>query len=291
MTHTVPQLARRVALGAGFAAVVALAPLAAQAPARVTFDAASVKPNDGSTPGQGIRLQPGGRFNVINMPVRTLITFAYQLQQHQLVGGPSWINDDRFDIVAKIEGDQAGPPAPGQPDRAMLALRSLLEDRFRLAVHRETREQDVYAMTLVKPGQPGPMLKTAVNDCSAEAMAARRAAPPDPAQKPFFCGLQLRGPGRFVLSGMPLSFYANTLANQVGRFVVDRTGLDGRWDFELTAAPAPPGGQLVDAVPGGPDSPPHLFTALREQLGIKLDPAKADVDVLVIDRVEKPTAD
>ena len=289
------RLTPRVALAIGFATttalVAALAPLAAQTPPRVAFEAASVKPNDGSTPGQGIRLQPGGRFNVINMPVRTLITFAYQLQQHQLVGGPSWINDDRFDIVAKIEGDQVGPPAPGQPDRAMLALRTLLEERFRLTVHRDTRPLDVYAMTLVKPGQPGPALKPAAADCSAEAMAARRAAPPDPTQKPLFCGLQLRGPGKFVLSGMPLSFYATTLANQVGRFVVDQTGLDGRWDFELTAAPAPPGGQLVDAAPADPDAPPHLFTALREQLGIKLEPTKADVEVLVVDRVEKPTPD
>ena len=288
MTRLGRRVTVRRALRIGFVAL-AIAPLAAQTPARVSFEAASIKPNDGTTPGQGIRIQPGGRFNVTNMPVRTLITFAYQLQQYQLVGGPAWINDDRFNIVAKLEGDLA-PSGPGQPDRAMLALRTLLEERFQLVVHRETRQLDIYAMTLEKPGQPGPKLTPAANDCSPEAMAARRAAPPE-TQKPLFCGLQLRGPGKFALSGMPLSFYATTLANQVGRFVVDRTGLEGRWDFELTAAPAPPGGQIVDAVPTDPDGAPHLFTALREQLGIKLDATKGDVEVLVVDRVEKPTAD
>jgi uncharacterized protein (TIGR03435 family) len=276
-------------LRGGLVALLAIAPLGAQTPPRVSFEVASVKPNDGTTPGQGIRIQPGGRFTVTNMPVRTLVTFAYQLQAHQLVGGPSWMTNDRFDIVAQLAGDVAPPATPGQPDRAMLAMRTLLEERFQLVMHRETRQLDIYAMTMVKPGQPGPMLKPAASDCSPEAMTARRAAPPD-TQKPFFCGLRLMGPGQFALSGMPLSFYATTLANQVGRFVIDRTGLEGRWDFELTAAPAPPGGQLVEA-PADPDGRPHLFTALREQLGIKLDATRGEVEVVVIDRIEKPTAD
>lgn len=272
------------------AALAATTTLAAQAPPRVAFEVASIKPNDGTTPEQRIGLQPGGRLTVTNMPVRTLITFAYQLQPHQLVGAPSWVNDDRFDITARVDEDPAEQRAPGQPDRAMLAMRTLLEERFRLVAHRETQALDVFAMVLVKPGQPGPMLTPAANDCSPEAMAARRAAPPDP-QKPFFCGLRGIGGGKTAMTGMPLSFYARTLANQVGRFVIDRTGLEGRWDFELTAAPVPPPGQPFDAAASDPDAPPHLFTALREQLGIKLEPTKDDVEVLVIDRVEKPVAD
>jgi uncharacterized protein (TIGR03435 family) len=137
-----------------------------QAPAppaeRVSFEAASVKPNDGSTPNQAIRLQPGGRMDVVNIPVRTLITFAYQLQPFQLIGGPSWLERDRFDIVAKLE--DVGPvilTEPGKPDRAMMAMRTLLEERFKLAIHQETREMDIFALTMVKPGQPGPQLKRA----------------------------------------------------------------------------------------------------------------------------------
>jgi uncharacterized protein (TIGR03435 family) len=226
------------------------------------------------------------------MPVRALITFAYQLQPNQLIGGPPWLDRDRFDVVAKVDGD-VRPAAGGGPDRVMLAMRTLLEERFQLAIHPETRELDVFALMVVKPGQLGPALKPAEQDCSPEGMAARRAAPPDPS-RPFFCGLRGMGPGKIALSGMPLSFYARSLSNQVGRFVVDRTGLEGRWDFTLTFVPqGPPGQPFGAAAPGEPVDPdtPDLFTALRQQLGLKLEPTKAPVDVMVIDRVEKPTPD
>jgi uncharacterized protein (TIGR03435 family) len=256
-----------------------------------TFEAASIKPSDPTTPGQSIRIQPGGRFNVTNMPARSLVTFAYQLQPYQLVGAPPWLERDRFDIVAKLDGDVTPPPAPGQPDRAMLATRTLLGDRFKLVGHRETREMDIYAMVLAKPGQPGPMLKPANADCSPEAMAARRQAPQG-TLPPLFCGLRAQGPGKISLSGMPISFYASSLGNQVGRFVVDRTGLDGRWDFTLSFAPTPPPGQPPGTTPAAVDpDAPDLFTALREQLGIKLDSTKGPVDVFVIDSIERPTPD
>jgi uncharacterized protein (TIGR03435 family) len=271
-----------------FACAATLHPIA-QAP--VAFEAASIKPSDPAAQGQGIRLQPGGRFNVLNMPVRALITFAYQLQGYQLVGGPSWLGSDRFDVVAKIDGEVAPPTTPGQPDRAMLALRTLLADRFKLVGHRETRELDIYALVLVKPGQPGPMLKPAEADCSPEALAARRGAPQG-SLPPLFCGLRLEGPGKLALSGMPLSFYATNVSNQVGRFVVDRTGLEGRWDFKLSFAPAPPPGQPGGVTTAAVDpNAPDLFTALREQLGIKLDATKGPVDVFVVDNIEKPTTD
>jgi len=123
----------------------------------VYFEAASIKPSDSSTPGSSIRRQPGGRFNTVNVPARMLITFAYQLQGYQLVGGPSWLPNDRFDIVAKMDGDPP-PVRPGTgPDQTMLALRTLLADRFKLKVHRETREMDIYALTMARPGgKPGP---------------------------------------------------------------------------------------------------------------------------------------
>ena len=257
----------------------------------VSFEAASVKPSDPAAQGQSIRIQPGRRFTVVNMPLRTLITFAYQLQAYQLVGGPPWIGNDRFDIVAKIDGEVTPPVTPGQPDRAMLAMRTLLADRFKLVGRRETREMDTYAMVLAKPGQPGPSLKPAEADCSPEAMAARRSAPQG-SLPPLFCGLRLEGPGKLALSGMPLSFYATNLSNQVGRFVVDKTGLDGRWDFKLSFAPAPPPGQQAGTVPTAVDpDAPDLFTALREQLGIKLDAVKGPVDVFVIESVDRATPD
>lgn len=259
---------------------------------KVAFEAASVKPNDGSSPGQSIRIQPGGRFAVVNMPVRALITFAYQLQGYQLIGGPAWITSDRFDIVAKIDGDAAPPREPGQPDRAMLAMRTLLAERFTLVGRQETRELDAYAMVLAKPGQRGPALTPAAQDCSPEALAARRANPPAPGSAPFFYGLRNAGPGTVSMSGMPISFYANNLGAQTGRYTIDRTGLEGRFDFTLKFAPAPPPGQPTGAVPNAADlDAPDLFTAIREQLGIKLESVKAPVDVFVIDSIDKPAND
>jgi uncharacterized protein (TIGR03435 family) len=257
------------------------------------FEAASLKPSDPKAPpGGGIRRQPGGRFNTFNTPVRTLITFAYQIQGYQLVGGPDWIGSARYDIVAKFEGDPP-PVRPGSgADHMMLATRTLLADRFKLKVHRETRELDIYALMMARPdGKPGPRLKPAGNDCTPEAIAARRGAPPPaPGQGPV-CGIQFF-PGRVRFGGFPLSLFANSVSSQVGRAVVDRTALGGNWDFELTYA-APPQGALppgVDLPPTDPDAP-DLFTAVREQLGLKLEATKGAIEVLVIDSIETPTPD
>jgi uncharacterized protein (TIGR03435 family) len=257
------------------------------------FEAASVKPSNATNPGMGIRRQPGGRFNTTNTPVKILITFAYQIQDHQLVGGPGWIANDRFDIVAKMEGD---PPAiiPGTgADHMMLAMRTLLADRFKLVVHRETRQLDIYALTMVKPGQPGPALKPASGDCSPAAFAARRGGPP-PASgaPPSVCGIQ-QGPGRIRFGGFPLSLFATSISNRLGRSVVDRTGLPGNWDFELAfAAEVPPGALPPGVAPPAPDpDSPDLFTAVREQLGLKLDATKGPVEVLVIDSIQPPSLD
>ena len=260
----------------------------------LSFEAASVKPSDPKAgPGMGIRRQPGGRFNTVNTPVRALITFAYQLQGYQLVGGPDWIGDTRYDIVAKMEGDPP-PVRPGTgADHLMLATRTLLADRFKLKVHRETRELDIYALMMAKPGgKPGPKLKTAADNCSPEAIAARRGAPPPAPGNAPVCGIQGL-PGRIRFGGYPLSLFAQMISNQVGRAVLDRTGLTGNWDFEMTYAAPPPNGPLppgVELPPSDPDAP-DLFTAVREQLGLKLEATKGPIEVLVIDSIEMATPD
>ena len=263
------------------------------------FEAASVKPsNPGSNPNQvAIRRQPGGRFNTINTPVRLLITFAYQIQNYQLVNVPDWINSERYDVVAKMEGDPP-PIVPGSgADHMMLAMRSFLADRFKLVVHRETRDADIYALVMAKPGgKPGPALKPASDDCSPEKLAARRGAPPPSAggPPPIVCGIQ-QGPGRIRFGGFPLTLFANSISNRVGRAVVDRTGLTGNWDFEMSFAPELlPGQQLpLGAEPPPPADPdqPNFFTAVQEQLGLKLDATKGPVEMLVIDKAERPTPD
>src|SRR5262245_29973253 len=133
---------------ASLAAICGSLALGAQAP---KFEVASVKPN---TSGDGrvmVGMQPGGRLTASNMPLRELVRMAYQLQPFQIVGGPDWIASERFDITAKAEGDVAPTSPFGPPNPLMLMMRSLLEERFHLKVHTETREMPTYALVLARP--------------------------------------------------------------------------------------------------------------------------------------------
>ena len=266
----------------------------------IYFEVASVKPNESGDPGGMMRRQPGGRVNATNMPLRQLISFAYQLTPMTLIGGPGWIGDARFDIVAKLEGDPPPIPPGAGPDHVMLAMRTLLAERFNLKIHRETRELDVYALVLARPGgSPGPALKRSMQDCSPEAVRAMigrggGGLPPAPQGTPL-CGARI-GPGRMQLGGMPLSMLTGPLGGLSGRIVVDRTGLTGNWDAELTFAPevgrgAPPPPPGAPGPPAPDPDAPSIFTALQEQLGLKLESTKAPIEVVVIDSVEKPTPD
>jgi uncharacterized protein (TIGR03435 family) len=257
-----------------------------------TFEVASVKANKSGDTNGNLRGLPGGRVQATNMPVRPILTFAYQLASYQLVGGPAWLTTDRYDLIAKMEeAADATPAVPGAnaPSPMQLALRNLLEERFKLRVHRETREMDIYALVMAKPGGgPGPNLKPTTQDCAAVGAAARRGEPP-PAPPPgqVLCGIQ-GGPGRLRFGGLPAVSLAQAFAGPAGRMVVDRTGLTGSWDFELTYAPEARGGAEAPAV--DPNAP-SFFTAIQEQLGLKLEPTKGPVDVVVIDSIEKPTED
>jgi uncharacterized protein (TIGR03435 family) len=251
------------------------------------FEVSIVKPNKSADTNGMLQRLPGGRMTVTNMPLRPMITFAYQLAQYQLVGGPGWLATDRFDVVAKMNGNPEAV-APGRgPDVMQLALRTLLADRFKLKVHRETRELDIYALVMVKGETPGPLLKPTKIDCAALAAAQRGQPPPPPRSGAPFCGVQGNGVS-IHFGGLPASEIAVALAVPAGRMVVDRTGLTGGWDFDLTFAPeqrglAPGAAPVSDA--------PSFFTAIQEQLGLKLESTKGPVDVLVIESVEKPTLD
>jgi len=257
------------------------------------FEVASVRANTSGDTNGLLRRQPGGRMTATNMPLRGMITFAYQLAQYQLADVPGWVNSTRYDVVAKMEGDPQ-PVAPGAGiDPLQVALQHLLEDRFKLKAHKESREMDIYALVMAKPdGKPGPNLKPSTTDCAAAAAAARRGGPPPggPAPGTPFCGI-MGGPGRLRFGGLPAVSMVQALSGQAGRIVVDRTGLTGSWDFELNFAPEGRGGPG-----GGPDSAPDpnlpsFFTAIQEQLGLKLEATKGPVDVLVIESVERPTDD
>jgi uncharacterized protein (TIGR03435 family) len=302
MTHgTARQVLGTAAAAALIAGIVSLhaqgpAPQAA-APA---FEVASIKRNNSGDGAMTRGMQPGGRVTFVNMPVRQMIIAAYQLQPFQVIGGPAWLTADRFDVIAK-----APDGAPPQDTNAM--LRSLLADRFKLRVHTETREMPVYSLVKARAdGQLGDKLKPAAVDCSA---ARGRGAPPSPPapgagrggpgdQAPFMGCRSMITPGRLQMGGQPLSSLAVMLSNQVGRPVTDKTGLAGAYDIELSfmtdggrggAMPtAPPGAPPI--LPPDPDAP-SLFTAVQEQLGLKLESERGPVDVIVIDSIEQPTED
>ena len=248
-----------------------------------TFEAASVKPaSPDNPPGQGVSRAPGGRFTAVNAPLRFLIMYAYQLQGHQLVGAPDWIANERFDIVAKMEGDPPTIVTSGI-DPMRLATRTLLADRFGLVAHRETRELDIYALTMARPGgKPGRALKPSPEDCAVMAAAARAAPPPPGADgaPPFICGAAF-GQGRVRFAGYPHV--------DVREWSVEQSRPRGRRSHG-------PDGQLgvradLRARAIARFRCAGLFTAIQEELGLKLEATKGPVEVLVIDSVSRPTPD
>jgi uncharacterized protein (TIGR03435 family) len=269
-------------------------------PPAVAFEAASVKRNNSGESNTSMRRAPGGRLNATNAPLPLLITFAYQIQPFQLQGGPPWMRADRFDIVAKLDGDPPFVPmSSAEPDPLMLAMRTLLADRFKLAVHWETKELPIYALVVARSDRKlGPNIRPAAVDCAAITAGVPAAAKEGRVTNPntadhVACGMR-NNAGRFQFGGNPLSVFANGLANQVARTVVDRTGLTGNWDFEFTFTPErfrQARSTGVDAPPSVDPDGPSLFTAIQEQLGLKLESTKGPVQVLVIDRVEQPSPD
>ena len=269
-------------------------PLRAQAQSatdRPSFEVASVKPNTSAGPNQ-IRVgMPGnGRFNITNMPLAELIRFAYELQPFQLTGEPDWANSQRFDVTATTNGN----PGPGVI-RQM--VQSLLAERFNLAAHTETREMAIYELVLARgDGRLGEKLRGAGPECAPMTLPPGMKPPPPPPPP----GAGARGgppPGCPMIFGngfmsarrTSMEQLARNLSRTVRRIVVDKTGLTGFYDADLEFMPdtAPPPG-----APGAPPFPnpnpdaPSIYTAMQEQLGLKLESARGPVEQLVIDRVE-----
>ena len=268
------------------------------------FEVASVKPNKSGEGFIRFGMQPGGRFTAQNAPLRELIRFAYNVQPFQMEGGPGWMSSDRFDVTAKAEGEVA-MVAPGQTGPIQLMMRSLLEERFKLKVHRETKEMPIYALVLARSdGRLGAQIEPSTVDCAAQRGRGAGAAdgrggppppppgPPKPGERPP-CGMFM-GPASVGAGDVSLEQLAQLLSGRVNRVVQDRTGLTGRYSFNIEFTPdqIPPGGFQLNGAPVqiNPDGP-SLFTALQEQLGLKLDPQRGPVETFVIDSVEQPTPD
>ena len=243
---------------------------------RPAFEVASIKPGDPDNQQQSFLIQPGGRLVTTNVPLEMLIGFAYDVRNHQISGVPKSFDSARFTIEAKgganarADAETKGPPSVEAVTRYRLMLQSLLAERFNLALHKETREEPIYELIVDKGGTK---MKTSTDTAKGSPQG-------------------LRG-GRGQITGMaaPMPLLANFFAQQLGRSVIDKTGLDGKYDFTLKWMPDPlaaGGSSGPDAIPFDPAAP-SLTIAVQEQLGLKLQSTRGPVDILVIDHVEKPS--
>ncbi len=253
----------------------------------VAFEVASVKQNlTWTQPGSGLAApQPGGRYRAVGVTVQRLIGDAYGMPDARVTGGPDWIRSLRFDVDARA----AGAPAPAE---IMRMLRPLLAERFNVALHLEAREMAVYALTSLRGDRTGPQLRSSDGPCAEAAANYFPSAGPNAAGPP--CGDFRMGAGSLVARGMAMPQLAERLAALAGRPVLDRTGHGGFYDLVLTWSPETPGDlgpRALGDEPPADTAAPAIFTAVRDQLGLDLQPQRAPVDVLVIDRVDRPTAD
>lgn len=286
----------RTGLGSlgGLAVAVVLAAIRATAAQDTAFEVASIRP-DTSLATQELRATPNGRLIATNVSLRRLIVRAYKLHDAQVIGAPDWAARERFDIDARM----ATAPAGG-PEGVFPLLQPLLFDRFKLRAHMETRALPAYVLVVARSDRRlGPQIRPTAADCSRATTLsqeeiranARDGWPP--------CGMTFtvsyvasRATGtemvqvRIRRSGSTMRDFAAALQEGLDRPVIDGTGLDGRFDVEYTHAPQPP---TAAESPFGPPAP-MLFVALNEQLGLKLEARRTSVPVLVIDGIERPTA-
>lgn len=271
---------RTAALVLMSSAVAAATALSAQAPS--TFEVASIRPNTSDNQqGAGLAApQPGGRFIAVGATLRVLVSGAYDGMQ--IVSGPAWIDSSRFDINARASSEVP-------PDDMRRMLRSLLADRFKLAAHTETRELPTYVLSTARGDKKlGPKLRESDAACAKE---ARNFIPAGPGGPPA-CGDFRMGARSLIARAMSMPAFARVMRGRVGRPVIDRTGLQGayeldlEWSSDLGLQQAPPGSAgASELTPEGLS----LFTALQEQLGLRLQADRGPVDVLIIDSAEPPT--
>ena len=237
------------------------------ADAKPSFEVATVKPSKPDEPGKlfGVR---GHRVLTVNTTLMDLITFAYNVQQKQVIGAPSWAGSEKFDINGE-------PDQPGTPNRAQLQgmYQKLLADRFQLKFHTDKKELSAYLLTVAKGGP-----KMTQNTGSPNGLPA----------------LFFRGLGVLTVRNATMGDFAELMQSAVlDRPVVDQTGLTGKWDFLLKWTPDESqfGGMGIRVPPpsNAPDAPPPLFTAIQEQIGLKLESGKADVETMVLDHVTQPS--
>ncbi len=234
--------------------------------ARPEFEVTSVRTNNSGLPTGSLSGTDRTRFSARNITLNLLIRLAWNVREYQILGGPAWINSDRFDISAKT-------PVEVENDQMMLMLQRLLEDRFSLVIHHETRELPVYALVISKRGP-----KLHAGECSTGEVP--------PGSVP--CGrIRIFTNGMDGQTSVPL--FINVLSDLLGLPVTDETKIAGPFDIRLRWTPdgSTPGNRSGDSLPAADGSEPSFFTALEEQLGLRLESRKGPVETITIEHAEK----
>jgi len=223
-----------------------------------TFEVATIKSADPSSGGHThINYPPGERFSAINITLLTLMQWTYSTPERQILDGPAWLDSTRFDIQAKASPDEVkGLTSEQDRNLKRRMVQALLADRFHLTIHQETRVRPAYDLVVAKSGS-----KLQPTQSNGKSIGTGNT---------YFNG-----------QGLTMTLIAEELSRIAGRIVVDKTSLSDRYDLKLQWSP--------DDAPATDTSAPSLFTAIQEQLGLKLEPAKEPVSVLVIGHIEPPT--
>jgi uncharacterized protein (TIGR03435 family) len=262
------------------------------------FEVASIKRSNAKQRQPSLNILPGGRLNVTSTPLRRLMMFAYDVSPNQISGASGWMDSERYDVIAqppegvisgaigrqaqftKAKGKSSSwtqlPPNNEAARQIREMVQALLAERFQLRVHRQTKELPVYALIVAKNG---PKLTEAKN--------------------PNSLRLSSEGKGRMAFQGVPMSFLATQLTSMIGRTVLDRTALTSSYDFVLSWTPDENEKKMSKVKNGGGKAAlatdkatgPSVFTALQQQIGLKLQSTKGPVEILVVDHAQKPTED
>jgi len=279
-------LAAPIVLGQGSAAL-GVAPASIATPdVKVAFDVVSIKPNKSDAGWVKTMYKPDG-YSATNISLKMLILAAYGIKEDQLSGLPSWAESARYDIDAKVADPDVAEWQRLKNDQRRIMLPPLLADRFKLTVHNETKTLPIYELVVAKGGSK---LKEATpGDTYANGFKG-----PDGVAKG---GMMRMSPGQLTAQGVPMTSLVNMLSQQLHRTVVDKTGLTGKYDIALQWTPDEGSDPMFKGTDGSQlraaslpdDSGPSIFTAVQEQLGLKLQSAKGPVETFVIDHVEMPS--
>jgi uncharacterized protein (TIGR03435 family) len=255
--------------------------LDAQAP--VAYEVVSIKRNTaGVQAGGGLRYLPDGTMIMTNQPIRSIILGASPVPVREVIGLPDWAMVERYDVTAK-------PPADAPREQRGQMMRTLFAERMKLVAHVEERERDTFALVLARPdGRLGPQLKPSTVDCSPRPAGAAPAPPPPPPAETDIrnrCGMSMSATS-IVSGGLLMDSLVQSLSGLAGGLVSNKTGLKGFYALELNFSRSGLG--AADDQKLG-NEPPEFVTALQEQLGLKLQPEKTMVPVLVVDSIERPS--